>query len=193
MTWQKTSTTRNACSTWTSRTGTRRFAARLHRLYALLVVSIEGREDTHERSRFASLLFHRLLFLYLLQQRGLLANDPCYLQHRLAQNIDDYGFYCDVLCPFFHASGQIDDFPALPANVFIELEGCHCAAIRLPNAVFARIFAFFDEFRCYLGDSNKQEGKTPGLEALDGLFSREISQKELGAYYTPVEVTTYIA
>lgn len=192
MTRQKMHTTGNGHSVGASQAEVRRFAARLYSTYALLASALEGREDAEERSRSASLLFHRLLFLYLLQQRGLLANDPCYLQHRLAQNIDEYGFYHEVLCPLFHMREQTHDFPAPLTSLFIEQESCDCSAINVPNTIFACIFAFFDEYRCYL-EGGEHAGSPLALDALDELFEREISQKELGAYYTSNEITSYIA
>ncbi|MEO7022531.1 MAG: DNA methyltransferase [Ktedonobacteraceae bacterium] len=184
----------NRCTTKTSLDGTRRFVMRLHSTYATLTTAIEGIENLDERSHYASLLLHRLLFLYFLQQRGLLANDTQYLQHRLADNIDDYGFYRDVLYPLFTIREPLDDFPAPMSSLFIEPAHTHHASvISIPNTIFAHIFAFFDEYCWHLGDNaDKQAGITIGPEVLDALFERGISQKEVGAYYTPVNVAGYI-
>lgn len=197
MPWQKMHISGNGHTARKRPDVARHFAARLHSIYALLVTAIEGIENPHSRGHAASLLLHRLLFLYFLQHRGLLARDSNYLQRRLylaQQNqTDSRGFYRDVLRPLFAATRQPEELPVPLTNLFIEVEGeTGSPEISLPNEIFTRIFAFFDEYCWNLENQDECEQASINPDVLDILFEREILQKELGAYYTPADVTAYI-
>lgn len=191
MVWQNKSTTSTRCSTSAISHTHRRFVKCLHASHASLAAAIEGLTSANERARYASLLLHRLMFLYFLQQKGLLAHDTRYLQHRLAQQSDEYGYYRDVLTPLFVTSQQPDDFPTSMASLFIQSAQLS-PTISLPNAIFTHIFTLFDEYCWHIGTSDKQADTMLGPEILEILFEGEGAQKELGAYYTPETVTSYI-
>lgn len=168
---------------------TKRFVTRLYQMYANMVLALEGQGDASENAHGISLLLHRLLFLYFLQQSGLLANDTRYLQHRLAQNIDECGYYRDVLSPLFTKRESLDECPGCLSNVFLQPIQ---PTLALPNKYFAQLFALFDEYCRPLGPTHTPTDMAVGLEIFDMLFAQGMSQKDFGAYYTPSEITTYI-
>lgn len=197
MPWQRTHTTGKGCSNRERQHVGRRFAARLHSIYVALVAAIEGIEEPGDPDHLASRLLHRLLFLYFLQQRGLLAHDPCYLQRRLhlaRQNpAETHSFYRDVLHPLFTATGPGAHVPVPLASLFIEpVHDPRTPLITIPDTIFVQLFAFFDEYSWSLEDRPLLEHSLVTPEVLNMLFGCENKHKDLGAYYTPTDVTTYI-
>lgn len=175
----------------------RRFVTRLRAVYSDLAASIGGIEDAATRSRYASLLFHRLLFLFFLQHMGLFANDPRYLQECLEQKQKevDGNFYRDILRPLFTGSRS-----SLPLHArFICLFTSHTIernypALQVANEVFERIFALFDE--CYRHSNNRSPGGGKDIvtpELISELFAQYTQPGEMGAYYTPDVIALYIA
>lgn len=196
MLWQKTHSRENRHQNSVGGQTAKRFAAHLHRVYLALVEAIEGIEEAEVCSRYASLLIYRLLFLYFLQHLGLLADDPRYLQHRLRsfqeQQKDGAGFYREVLHPLFTASTR--QFRRSIVDLFSsrEIEQSY-PAIAIADESFARIFALFDDYHWQTDDRTGQHDREITPEILGALFERKMHPKEMGAYYTPCEVTAYIA
>jgi hypothetical protein len=171
----------------------RGFTDRLYSAFTTLVATCEGIGDAPTRTRYAVLLLYRLMFLYFLQQCGLLANDRDYLQHQLQQANQTHGqnFYRDTLQPLFTTTPA--HFPVPITTLFIthKIERS-CPALTFPNATFARIFALFDEYHWHM-DEHHHPGKPEiAPEMLSILFEQAIRQKETGSYYTPADVTGYI-
>lgn len=195
MSWQNTRTTTSGQPQRVRTRTTRRFTTHLHQLYLALTASIEGIEDTSTCSRYASLLLHRLLFIYFLQHLDLPAGGRDYLQDNLrAQRVHGSSFYRGVIRPLFGAEGQSTRFPLSLAGLFsshaIEQE---YPAVEISDDFFTRLFALFAEYRWQLDEHvHGAEGViTP--EILGILFDQRRHTKEMGAYYTPREVTAYIA
>lgn len=173
------------------------FVSSLHNVHATLVDALKGFEDTAARSRGASLLLHRLMFLYFLQQRGLLVGDVRYLQHHLASVLErgpgDESFYRGILSPLFAGRSSEGFSVPFPALFISSTDECDAAFSALPDNVFVRIFKLFDEYRWQTDNQSAVASAVLTPEMLGPLFEREISQRELGAYYTPADVTDYIA
>lgn len=171
----------------------RRFAIHLRDFHTTLVATLATNHAACPCSHLASRLTQRLIFLYLLQQRGLFANDTRYLQHRLAQTNDEGGFYRNVLAPFVSGEQLSHDCLAPLGDLFLELEHTKpIPTLLIPNEIFALLFAFLDEYCWCLDNPDEHESTTLGAEVLDILATHENNQKEAGAYYTPTDVTTYI-
>lgn len=176
----------------------RRFAARLRDIYQLLVTSLEGIEDADIRVRYASLLLYRLMFLYFIQQFGLLDGDRNYLAHRLAvaqeHSSDGKTFYRECLRPLFSGICTLksQNLPLTSLFIWQTTEREH-PGLALQDRVFVRLLALFDE-ACQPTDSlpTYQNYQTM-LELIGTLFEHEINSREAGAYYTPVDVADYIA
>lgn len=180
-------------------TGRDRIAARLHGICLDLVAAIQGIEDANARARYASLLFYRLMFLYFVQRMDLFSRDRCYLQHRLqqlqGQQEGGTGFYRAVLRPLFTAKEPFDHFPCFITKLFSSHEiELGYPDLSIADEVFARIFALFDSYNwpCDAQQADQQE-RAIIPEMLGALFEQEMHPREIGAYYTPGEITGYIA
>jgi len=171
----------------------RDLTARLYNAFTTLVTTCEGIGDTPTQARYALLLLYRLMFLYFLQQRGLLANDRSYLQHQLHQTEQNHGqnFYRDTLQPLFTTT--LANFPVPITTLFIthEIERS-CPTLTFPNATFAQIFALFDAYHWHMDEQHRPGKPEIAPEMLSILFEQAIKQRETGSYYTPADVTTYI-
>src|SRR5436305_2802332 len=92
------------------------------------LTTINGISSINERSRYASLLLNRLMFLYFIQHKGLVDNDPNYLSKHLKITKDsDLNFYRRFLLPLFHEglskSGCSSQHHTLHGNVpFLDID-----------------------------------------------------------------------
>lgn len=166
----------------------RRFVARLRRLYVLLSETIEGLESTELRLRYASLLIYRLIFLFLGQYTGLCRDNRRFLQQRLAECEQEEGasFYRDVLRPCFAGDGCWPGFSLDSLFTSQSIEQA-CPALSVPNKIFTHLFALLEE-QC-------QQSNEHGLAAdiYGDLIAQNLQPEEMGGYYTPGEITAYIA
>jgi hypothetical protein len=174
--------------------------------------SIEGIAEYSERRWYASILLNRLMFLYFLEKKGFLDNDPNYLRTRLRMVQEElgadefYGFYADFLIPLFHdaigsretpTSGAfvkiIGDVPYLNGGVFARhpLEAAH--QINVPDAIFEDVFDVFDKYKWHLDDRPGQSGEEINPDILGHIFEKYVNQKGEGAFYTPQDVTAWMS
>src|SRR6266568_652320 len=80
----------------------------LQHCHALLCNSMVGLPDATVRSRYASLILHRLLFLTFLQRTGMLERDDHFLQRELQRFPPDSGeFYSEILRSLFMALNRL--------------------------------------------------------------------------------------
>jgi hypothetical protein len=145
----------------------------------------------------------RLMTVYFLQPGGLLDGDRGYLFHRLRWTQEQLGednFYgCFLLALFHQRLGQTSvvqgavefgEVPALDLPLFrphrLERE---YDMICIGDAAFAELFGFFDEYRWRLEEGD--DALHPGI--LADIFEQHINQKQMGAYYTEEDITSYIA
>jgi hypothetical protein len=168
----------------------RRFATRLRKLYRLLSESIQGVEDTGARACYASLLIYRLMFIYF----WLYAGERRYLQQRLeeGQEPGGTGFYRMVLRPCFAGEGRWKELPFSPTVLFTShtIEQSF-PALAIPDEIFVRLFALFEEQRRQI---NERPGEREfALEIYGDLMAQTLQPEEMGSYYTPGEITMYIA
>ena len=186
-----------------------------HKNFALRV---EGIATDSSRRWYASVLLNRLMFIYFIQQKRFLDDDPSYLRSRLAMVRASYGpeqfyaFYKRFLLPLFHeglgspAPEFADDdtrsiigvVPYVNGGIFEQhrLEATH--EIEIPDDAFESLFDFFDEWRWHLDERPSTDGKEINPDVLGYIFEQyinfnEAGQKEKGAYYTKPDVTGYMA
>jgi hypothetical protein len=169
----------------------RRFATRLRRLYVLLSEAIEGLESAELRLRYAALLIYRLIFLTCGPHTGWFAEHRRSLQQRLAERQQEQGstsFYRDVLRPCFRGEGHGPDlsFPLTDLFTSHSIEQA-CPALAIPDDIIAQIFALFDEQCQQIGE------RGPEADIYADLIAQNLQPEEMGAYYTPGEITAYIA
>ena len=72
-----------------------------------------------------------------------------------------------------------------------DLETEH-PGLDIPDAAFARLFAFFDGYDWHLDSRPLATGKEIDPDILGYIFEKYINQKQMGAYYTKEDVTDYI-
>lgn len=162
-----------------------------------LAENIEGVGERGIRLHVASLLFNRLIFLYFLQRMGLFSGDSRYLQNHLrlfqGQQGHGSGFYRDFLYPLFTCFNQSEDCNVPLANLFVS-RGIEQArpGMSIPDEVFVHIFSMFDVYpwQLHSGAVRDAGGVTPDI--LGELLEQGMNPKEMGAYYTPTEITSYI-
>jgi Eco57I restriction-modification methylase len=186
----------------------KQFYQRFQREYHSFSQRIQGIALENERQLYAMLLLKRLMVLYFLQYKGLLDYDKNYLSNRLQVIQKEQGkdsFYHYYLIPLFHKwlyqstpltdTPSVGHIPILVLPLFqvhpIEYTTAH---IQITDDAFTRIFAFFNEYTWQSGGQT-QNGAADELypEILGDIFEQQINQKQMGAYYTQDDVTTYIA
>jgi len=175
-----------------------------------LVMGIKNIANQEDRERYAQIIFYRLIFLHFIQTKRFLSEDRNYLLTKLSEiDAQDKNFYNDFLkFLFFEVLNKRDqdrktlthtefqNIPYLNGGLFrehrIEIEN---PKIWIGNEIFNDVLSFLAEWVWYV-DENADFGddKSVSPEILGHIFEKTITnQKEKGAYYTPSEVTNYIA
>ena len=192
---------------------TRRFYDRFKKEHDVFLQFIEGIEQVADRAWYASLMLNRMMFIYFIQKRSFLDNDPHYLRNRLqrmqtAQGRDRFQtFYRLFLLRLFHEGlglpetdrspelmellGQV---PYLNGGLFDvhDLERDN-PQINIPDVAFATIFDFFDAYQWHLDDRPLRNDNEINPDVLGYIFEKYINQKQMGAYYTKEDITGYIS
>jgi hypothetical protein len=191
----------------------RHFYSRFKCEQAIFQSSIQGISSQSDRETYALLMLNRLIVLYFVQQRGFLDGDSNYLSNHLGMTLEQNGqcasFYRDFLLPLFQlklGTRTRQDFQASDLDsVFGDISALYCslfdthefernnAEIGIANEAFARLFAFFNEYRWQLDERapGATNEITPGI--LGYIFEQYINQRQMGAYYTKKDITEYIA
>lgn len=165
---------------------------------------------------YTSVMINRLMFVYFLQRKrlanneGFLDNRHDYLRHHLTETQRALGknrFYRDFLCPLFfqgfaqsehrdEVRARFGDIPFLNGGLFNRhpLEEQYGSEISIADAVFEKLFDFFDGWDWHLDDRPlaRKDGRDINPEVLGYIFEKYINQKQLGAYYTKEDITGYI-
>jgi hypothetical protein len=192
---------------------TKRFYDHFKREHAAFLAFVKGITDQGDKEWYASLMLNRLMFVYFIQCKGFLDNDPDYLKNRLALVQQRQGkgkfltFYLYFLLRLFHEgfaqqSGQrasdleelLGHVPYLNGGLFelhtLEQRHTH---IDIADEAFERLFAFFDQYEWYLDTRPLRNDREINPDVLGYIFEKYINQKQMGAYYTKEDITEYIA
>ena len=174
---------------------------------------IKGIRELANREWYASLMLNRMMFIYFIQKRSFLDNDPDYLRNRLASVERDQGsdkfhsFYRLFLRRLFHeglAQPEADRDPALTkllgripylnGGLFDvhDLERDN-PSIDIPDKAFKQIFDFFDAYQWHLDDRPLRDDNEINPDVLGYIFEKYVNQKQMGAYYTKEDITGYIS
>lgn len=169
---------------------------------------IKGIPDKEMQQHYVSVTLNRLMFIYFIQKKQFLNNDPDYLRHHLEeskQNGKDK-FYADFLCPLFFEgfakkkrSAEIKkllgNVPYLNGGIFEQhqIEELHGETIQIPDKAFDQLFDFFDDYRWHLDERPNKDDKEINPDVLGYIFEKYINQKQMGAYYTKEDITEYIS
>jgi hypothetical protein len=171
---------------------------------------LQGIDQEEMENWYASVMMSRLMFIYFIQKKGLLNDDIHYLRNQLQRSrqrgVDRY--YKDFLCPLFFAgfaapeaerSSKINqllgDIPYLDGGLFLrhQIEERYGEKICIADAVFERIFQFFDGWEWHLDVRPTCAGNEINPDVLGYIFEKYINQKQMGAYYTKEDITEYIS
>jgi hypothetical protein len=193
---------------------TKKFYERFQAEHTAFMGAIAGIADEGQRAWYASLMLNRLMFTYFIQKKEFLDGDPDYLRNRLERvralrGPDQFhSFYRSFLLRLFHdglgkqeherkldaeLARLIGRVPYLNGGLF-EVHAIEDGnrEIEIPDAAFARIFAFFDEYDWHLDDRPLRNDREINPDVLGYIFEKYINQKQMGAYYTKEDITGYI-
>lgn len=187
---------------------TRRFYDRFKTAHTVFLTFVKGIRDYEMQSWYASVMINRLMFIYFIQKKGFLDNNPDYLRSKLAEtkkrgrNL----FYAEFLCAlFFKGLAEQDrsaetrhllgDVPCLNGGLFIrhQIEELHGKTIEVPDAAFEKLFDFFDAYQWHLDERPLRDDRAINPDVLGYIFEKYINQKQMGAYYTKEDITEYIS
>ncbi len=189
---------------------TKRFYDRFKTEHAAFLAFLKGIPDTEMQRWYASVMLNRLMFIYFIQKKGFLDSDPHYLRTKLTQS-QQRGkdrFYTHFLCPLFfegfakresersNAANQLlGKVPYLNGGLFLrhQIEELHGQNIRIADAAFEKLFAFFDQYHWHLDERPLRADNEINPDVLGYIFEKYINQKQMGAYYTKEDITEYIS
>ena len=195
---------------------TKRFYERFKSEHEKFLVFIEGIPDKGLRHWYAAVMLNRLMFVYFVQKKEFLDNDIDYLCTKLEQSKQrgKDQFYTGFLCPLFFegfarkesnrstaTNELLGKIPYLNGGLFLrhQVEELHGTSIRIGDAAFERIFAFFKEFHWHLDERPNRNDKEINPDVLGYIFEKYINaiqpgeRKAKGAYYTKEDITGYIS
>ena len=192
---------------------TKRFYDRFRTEHQAFLGFIKGIKEVANREWYASLMLNRMMFIYFIQKRSFLDNDPDYLRNRLATVAKTKGsgkfhsFYRLFLRRLFHEGlGQpeagrdpalaelLGRIPYLNGGLFDvhDLERDN-PDIDIPDRAFKQIFDFFDAYQWHLDDRPLRDDNEINPDVLGYIFEKYVNQKQMGAYYTKEDITGYIS
>ena len=171
---------------------------------------LEGIPDEGMQRWYVSVILNRLMFIYFIQKKRFLDDDPYYLRNNLQRSqqngIDQY--YKAFLCPLFFEGfakpitdrtpgmeNWLGDVPYLNGGIFQkhQIEEHHGERIQIPDAAFERLFTFFERYTWHLDDRPLRNDNEINPDVLGYIFEKYINQKQMGAYYTKEDITEYIS
>lgn len=186
-----------------------------------LISNITGIPNEEEKELFAKLIIQRIMFLWFLQKKGFLDDNENYFVDKFKSVHDSDGnFYSDFLRFLFFdglckektkreatIKKLIGDVPYLNGGLFLESE----TELKYQNSIIIKNLAFYKSID---NNSLTNESRIPVLnlmgsrewtidersgevdklnpEVLGYIFEKSINKKDLGAVYTPEEITTHI-
>ncbi len=197
---------------------TKKFYDRFQKEHTSFLTFIAGISAQSDCEWYASLMLNRLMFVYFIQKKGLLATsghgqldgDSDYLSHKLKAMQAHYGsdqfysFYRYFLLRLFHEGLSsrerpveldqlLGNVPYLNGGLFdMHVLERDYPDIQIADEAFARIFAFFDEYQWHLDDRPLRNDREINPDVLGYIFEKYINQKQMGAYYTKEDITEYI-
>ena len=176
-----------------------------------LVTEVAGIPDDRgdAKQRYVQVLMDRLIFLYFIQKKNLLNFNTDYLLEKHTEYVEEgedvYDEFFDPL--FFEVladNKQAEGFgtvPYLNGGLFsttpVEEEFPEVAlgeTTKETNELFGEILEFLDGWNWHVDERlDIVEPKNLSPEILGHIFEQTVNQKEMGAYYTPAEITDYMA
>ena len=193
---------------------TKKFYQSFRKQHDMFVKGIENIAGKDDREWYASVMLNRLMFCYFIQKKRFLNFDENYLGNKLRETQARKGrdkfyesFYRSFLKQLF--SDGLDKPVAARSDYFIRKYGripylnggmfsMHQIEkenkdIDIPDKVFERLFAFFDEWHWHLDNRITASGRDINPDVLGYIFEQYINDRaQMGAYYTKEDITEYI-
>ncbi len=189
---------------------TKKFYDLFQREHAAFLEFLQGIPEEGMQRWYVSVMLNRLMFVYFVQKKGFLDGNTDYLKNRLVEmqrrGADLY--YSGFLCPLFfegfarreperspEVNRLLGKVPYLDGGLFQrhQIEELHGQQIKIADAAFERLFAFFDRYQWHLDERPLRADDEINPDVLGYIFEKYINQKEMGAYYTKEDITGYIA
>ena len=193
---------------------TKRFYERFKKEHQAFLGFIEGICNNADREWYASLMLNRMMFIYFIQKRRFLDDNPDYLRDRLHTVRQRHGtgrfdsFYRIFLLKLFHEGlGQpeaerdpelhslLGQVPFLNGGLF-DVHGLErdYPDIDIPDEAFEQVFEFFDAYQWHLDERFLRNDNEINPDVLGYIFEKYINQQQqMGAYYTKEDITSYIS
>ncbi len=167
----------------------------------------EDRGDA--KQRYVQVILDRMIFLYFIQEKRLLNRDPNYLHEQPDDVVDESedkyeNFYRPLFFDYLAEDKQHPDFGSLPylnGGLFAK----NPVEEEFPEAKLGESAAetnnLFDDILDFLSDWNWNvderldivDPKNLSPAILGHIFEQTVNQKEMGAYYTPEEITGFMS
>jgi len=169
--------------------------------------AIKGVDDEEDRKKLAQITINRLIFVKFIESKGWINNNPRFLKELkdgFARNPSPGGFYRTYLEPlFFRALNEHGMNKPHPYENVRYLNGglfrkgsteSKYPSYDISNDELLKVIDFLEEYSFEIKGAEKIED---GIHALDpeilGYIFERTANHEAGAYYTPENITTYIA
>ncbi len=187
------------------------FYQQFESLRTKLVKEVSGIPDDRgdAKQRYVQVILDRMIFLYFIQEKRLLDRNPDYLHEQPAKVVDDADdrykeFYEPLFFKYLAEDQQNPDFGKLPylngglfARNPVEEEFEDAKLGDSPeetNELFDEILDFLSDWNWNVDERlDIVDPKNLSPAVLGHIFEQTVNQKEMGAYYTPEEITDFMA
>jgi len=176
-----------------------------------LVQEVSGIPDDRgdAKQRYVQVVLDRMIFLYFIQEKRLLDRNPNYLHEQPGEVVDDgedryENFYRPLFFDYLAEDKQNPDFGSLPylngglfaknpvEEEFPEVKLGESA--EETNELFDDILDFLSGWNWNVDERlDIVDPKNLSPAILGHIFEQTVNQKEMGAYYTPEEITGFMS
>ncbi len=189
---------------------TKKFFKEFEQKHSDFVEHILGISNEKNRAWYASVLLHRLMFIWFLQKKGFVNNGELnYLSDKLTviqTTLGENRYYRDFLKPLFFQgfakpeNERGDDINKLLGKIRYLNGGLFLPHsieeryddIQVNDKAFSDLFALFNQYSWNLNDTIGGADNEINPDVLGYIFEKYINQKAFGAYYTRPEITDYL-
>ena len=190
---------------------TKRFYERFKKEHEAFLQFLNGIPDIETQESYVSVMLNRLMFIYFIQKKGFLNDDPGYLRTNLNRSETEGTdrFYRTFLRPLFFegfakpkaersdaTNRLLGNVPYLNGGIFQlhHIEQQHGEAIDIPDKAFDRLFTFFEQYQWHLDERPLRNDNEINPDVLGYIFEKYVNERQkMGAYYTPEDITKYIS
>jgi hypothetical protein len=176
-----------------------------------LVQEVAGIPDDRgdAKQRYVQVTLDRMIFLYFIQEKRLLDRDPNYLHDHHKQRVDEgenvyEEFYEPLFFDYLAENKKSTEFGALPylnGGLFSknpieeEFEDARLGdTSERTNDLFGDILDFLSDWNWNVDERlDIVDPKNLSPAILGHIFEQTVNQKEMGAYYTPEEITGFMS